>query len=169
MRNLDYNIIKEYFGNLVENHVEIKSFIGYSSEELAMNLAKVKGIESPMLVLFDYQGKLDGNNQRTFASRTISFAVLQQVNKLDDFTKQYEAVASCESLGLSFLSRIYYDSKLSKLKWLYNNFVKDSVRFNEVRYKSGNGLFGMEFTFNLKTHEPLSVNPSVWKDIDQIC
>lgn len=169
MRILNYNIVKEYFNELATNQKNINSFVGYSAEELATELGKLKGLPSPILVLYNYEGKLDGNNQRTFANRTISFAVLKQIKKLDDYTAQYKAIADCEELGLSVLSRINYDSKGKKIEWLYNNFIKDSVRFNEVRYKSSEGLFGMEFTFDLKTLEPLSIIAEDWEDITEPC
>ena len=31
------------------------------------------------------------------------------------------------------------------------------------------GLFGMEFTFDLKTQEPLSIVADDWKDVDVVC
>ena len=169
MRILNYNIVKEYFNYLATNHKNINSFVGYSAEELATELRKIKGLPDPILVLYNYEGKLDGNNQRTFANRTISFAILKQVEKVDDFTVQYQAIADCEELGLSVLSRIHYDSKGKKIEWLYNNFIKDSVRFNEVKYKSSEGLFGMEFSFDLKTLEPLSIVADDWEDIESVC
>lgn len=169
MRILNYNIVKEYFKGLATKHKNINSFVGYSAEELATELAKVKGLASPTLVLYNYEGKLDGNNQRTFANRTISFAILKQVKKLDDFTAQYQAIADAEGLGLSVLSRINYDSKKGEIAWLSQNFIKDSVRFNEIKYKGQGGLFGMEFTFDLKTLEPLSIIAEDWEDITEPC
>jgi hypothetical protein len=169
MRILNYKICLDYFKDLVTQHKIIKSFVGYSAEELATEMAKIKGIPDPILVLYNYEGKLDGNNQRTFANRTISFAILKQVKKVDDFTAQYQAIADCEELGLSVLSRVNYDSKGKKVEWLYNNFIKDSVRFNEVKYKSSEGLFGMEFSFDLKTLEPLSIVADDWEDITELC
>lgn len=169
MRIVNYNIVKDYFESLATKHTTLQSFVGYSAEELATELAKVKGLASPTLVLFNYKGKLDGNQQRTFANRTISFAILIQVKKLDDFAKQYQAIADAEGLGLSVLSRINYDSKKGEIEWLSQNFIKDSVRFNEIKYKSQGGLFGMEFNFDLKTLEPLSIVAADWSDIEEVC
>lgn len=72
-------------------------------------------------------------------------------------------------MGFSVLSRINYDSKTNKVAWLYNNFLKNSVRFNEVKYKGQDSLFGMEFTFDLKTQEPLSIVADDWKGVDVVC
>lgn len=168
-RIITYNTILEYFKSLAKNHIAINSFIGYSPMELSTKMNTVKGIEYPALVLYNYEGKLDGNKQRTIAQRTISFAVVKHVKKLDNFDEQYTAIAESEVIGLAILSRINYDSKGNKVEWLYNNFLKESVHFNEVKLKGTDGLFGMEFSFDLKIPEPLSIVAEEWADIDSIC
>lgn len=169
MRNLTYEILMEYFKYLSKNHADINSFVGYSSLEFQTEIKKVKGLEDYILVLYNYEGKLDGNNQRTISQRSISFAILKQVKKVHDFVGQYKAIAECEVIGLEVLSRINYDSKLDDVKWLYNNFVKESVNFKEVGLKTENGLFGMEFYFDIKTPEPLTILAEKWDDIDSVC
>jgi hypothetical protein len=167
MRVVTYKTIHDYFKTLGENHKTIETFVGYSPEELAVQMGKLKGFKTPMMVLFNYEGKLDGNQQRTFATRTISFAILKTVVKPDNFTEQYNAIAESEVLGLSVLSRINYDSKCKNVEWLHNNFLKESVRFNEIKFKGKEALFGMEFFFDLKTPEPLVIEENNWNDIGE--
>lgn len=167
MRNVTYTTVKEYFKSLSTNHKDINSFVGYAAEELASEMAKLRGLSTPVLVLFNYEGKLDGNKQRTLANRTISFAILKSVTKKDDFTEQYSVIAECEVLGLSVMSRINYDSKYVKDHWLHNNFMQETVRFNEVKYRGKEALFGMEFFFDIKTSEPLTININNWVDLSE--
>ena len=168
-RPVTYIAILEYFRMLADNHSQIQSFIGYSPLALQSKISSMKGLETPTLVLYDYEGRLDGNNQRTIAQRTISFALVESVKHGDDFDGQYESISVCEGIGLSVLSRINFESKKSDLKWLYNNFVKDSVRFNEIKLKGKDGMFGMQFSFDLRISEPLVINPCDWKDIKPKC
>jgi hypothetical protein len=159
----------DYFKDLAKNHADINSFVGYSSLDFQTQINTVKGLDDFILVLYNYEAKLEGNNQRTISQRSISFAILKKVKELHDFNAQYKAIAECEVIGLEVLSRVNYDSKLDEVKWLYNNFVKESVNFKEVGLKTESGLFGMEFFFDIKTPEPLTILAEKWDDIESVC
>ena len=168
IKSVNYKAILGYFRLLAATHAQIRSFVGYSPFDLSSKAGAVRGLCTPALVLYGYEGKLDGNHQRTVARRTLRFAVVHTVLHAHDFQAQYETISMSEAIGLSVLSRLNIESKKGDIKWLHNSFVKESVRFNEIKLKGENGMFGMEFSFDIKTLEPLVINPSDWKDIEII-
>jgi hypothetical protein len=168
-RTFTYDLVLEYFKTLVLNSTLIQSFVGFSDTELSNLVVKLKPAQYPLLVLYNYQGTLIGNNQRTMSRRTISFAIVTAMAKADDFPSQYTAIADAEKIGLSLLSRIQYDSRIPSNEWLYNNFDKSSVRFSEVAARESVTLYGMEFHFDIQVPEPLVVDPADWTDLEDIC
>lgn len=167
MIQLDIHIIREYFEQLVQHHTRINHFVGFKEEELATLLTRKKSPEGLILALFQYNAGLKGNHQRTQASRTIHFAVLQYAKK-GDYVQNSMALAECENAGLGVLSRIWYDSKKNICEWLYNRFDQNTVKFNEIPLKSHLGLVGMEFIFELSAAQPLTIDVNDWEDIDEI-
>lgn len=169
MRILSFKKVDQYFKNLAEKHVDIKDYCGTSVSELSEKLASVDGVVSPILVFFDYYSKLSGPEQRTFNSRTLAFSILFSGVPADDFDAQREAVNNAEAIGLEVLSRVHIESKMPQSGWLYNNFIKESVHYEEVKFEKAEGFFGMEFHFDLKVLEPLVVDKTKWSDGDIFC
>lgn len=168
-RILSYKKVDEYFSALADKHVDIKDYIGTSTTELDSKLGSVDGLQSPFLCFFNYQSKLSGNQQRTFNERTLSFSICFTGINAEDFEAQKKAIDDAEIIGLEFLSRINIESKKEAIGWLYNNFQKDSVYYTEIELEKADGLFGMEFHFDLKNTEPLVVSPDKWTDGDTFC
>lgn len=168
-RILSFNKVDEYFSSLAQKHVDINDYCSTSAEELADKISSVNGVQSPILVFFNYSGKLSGPEQRTFNSRSLSFSVLFTGVQPDDYTAQRAAKTQAEAIGLEVLSRIHVESKMPESGWLYKNFEKESVLYNEVEAEGQDGFYGMEFHFDLKTLEPLVVNPEKWSDGNIFC
>lgn len=164
---VDYNKVKNYLESIANAYKKVDTFIGFNEQELHTELNKKRGPEGVLMVLFKYEGQLNGNNQRTLAGRVIHFAILKDVKK-DDFDQEAQVIGECENIGLAIVSRIYYDSREEDSKWLYKNFDQNTVEFNEIRLKSSKGLVGMEFSFTLKTPQPLTLNVDDWDDLDAI-
>lgn len=162
----NFKKINNLFAYLVEKSTAVEKFISVSERELQNALSKTPKIEDPFLVLFGYEGKLDGNNQRTTGTRTVSFAVLFRISDPNNYTDQYEKINQAEEIGLQFLSRINYESKSGEISWLHNAFRKESVRFTEITYQTPNGLFGCEFHFDIDVKNPLIADSKFWKDKD---
>jgi hypothetical protein len=168
-RILSYKKIDDYFRNLAQKNIDIRDYCGTSVSELADKIASVQGTESPILVFFDYSSKLEGNEQRTFSIRSLAFSILFKDIKPDQFQSQTDAIDQAEAIGLEVLSRIYIQSKMPDIGWLYKNFQKESVVMMEVKSEGQDGFYGMEFHFDLKTLEPLVVDKSKWSDGDIFC
>jgi len=168
-RLLSYKKVDEYFKGLAIKHIDIKDYCGTSPLELAEKMASVDGILSPILVLFNYAGKLSGNQQRTFNNRSLSFSILYSGIGADDTVGQLTAKNDAEIIGLEVLSRIHVQSKMQDIGWLYNNFEKESVVYEEVNAETAEGFCGFEFHFDLKTIEPLVVTPAKWSDGNIFC
>jgi hypothetical protein len=168
-RVLSFSKVDDYFEDLAIKHIDIKDYCGTSTEELASKIDSVAGIQSPILVFFDYFGKLSGTEQRTFNNRSLAFSILFTGVAADDFPGQRTAVNNAEEIGLEVLSRINVQSKMPDIGWLYNNFDKNSVTMDEVIAEGSDGFYGMEFHFDLKTLEPLVVNPAKWSDGNIFC
>jgi hypothetical protein len=168
-RVLSFSKVEAYLKSLADKHVDIKDFCSTSPQELADKINSVEGIESPILIFFDYYCKLSGKEQRTFNNRSIAFSVLFSGVKADDFTARTIAVDTAEEIGLEVLSRINVQSKMPDIGWLYNNFEKGSANYNELIAEGQDGFYGMEFYFDLKTLEPLVVTPEKWSDGDIFC
>lgn len=159
--------LNTYLAYLVANTNHIKKFISVSESELLSVLGKTTKEDDPFLVFFSYEGKLDGNKQRTIGTRTVSFSILYRVLPGNDFADQYAKTNQAEKIGLQVLARINQDSHPSSPeKWLHNAFQKDSVKFSEVFYESAHGLFGCEFHFDLEIKDPLIADSSFWLDRD---
>jgi hypothetical protein len=168
-RTLSYKKVDAYFKALADKNTDIQDYCGTSVSELASRMASVEGVKSPILVFFDYSSKLEGNEQRTFNNRSIAFSVLFPGIKSDQFQSQTDAIDQAEEIGLEVLSRIYIQSKMPDIGWLYKNFQKESVVIMEVKSEGQDGFYGMEFHFDLKTLEPLIVTPSKWSDGNIFC
>jgi hypothetical protein len=168
-RILSFKKVDDYFSELANKHVDIKDYCSTSAEELASKMASVAGLQSPSLVFFDYYGKLSGSEQRTFNNRSLAFSILFTKVKQDDYPAQRLAVSNAEQIGLEVLSRINIQSKMPTIGWLYNNFDKDSVTYDEVLSEGQDGFYGMEFHFDLKVLEPLVVDPDKWSDGNIFC
>lgn len=169
MRQLSYIKVDEYFQDLSVKHVDIKDYCGTSVNELVNKIGQHSGIQSPILILFNIQNKLSGNQQRTLNNRTISFTVAFVVPDADDYVAQKKAIDDSEAIGLEILGRINIDSKGKKVDWLYNNFDPNTVHFMEFESETTEGLFGCEFHFDLKNPEPLLVDPAKWTDGGDYC
>nr|WP_315245182.1 hypothetical protein [uncultured Flavobacterium sp.] len=168
-RILSYKKVDDYFSELATKHVDINDYCGASPLELAEKMSSVDGIVSPILVFFDYKGKLSGNQQRTFNTRSLAFSILYSGITADDIPGQMTAKTNAEEIGLEVLSRINVQSKMPDIGWLYNNFEKESVVFFEVSPEGVDSFYGMEFHFDLKTIEPLMVTKTKWTDGDIFC
>ncbi|KZS41917.1 hypothetical protein AWE51_00275 [Aquimarina aggregata] len=164
--SLDYHKVKRYLQAKADAYSKVDTFLGFNEQELHIELNKKCGPEGVLMVLFKYEGQLNGNNQRTLAGRVIHFAILKDVKK-DDFDMESQVIGECENIGFSIVSRIYYDSRREDSEWLYKNFDQNTVEFNEIRLKSSRGLVGMEFSFTLKTPQPLTLNIDDWSDLDE--
>jgi hypothetical protein len=168
-RILSFQKVDDYLRDLATKHVDIKDYCSTSVEELASKIGSVDGVVSPILVFYDYFCKLEGNAQRTFNNRSIAFSILYSGVKIDDFVGQREAKEKSEEIGLEVLSRINVQSKMPNIGWIYNNFDKNTANFDEVDLEGQDGFCGMEFHFDLKTLEPLIVNPDKWIDGNIFC
>ena len=170
MNILTYNELKEYLAHLATQHHGITSFVGWSRLELHNELGKLRGEKFPMLCLFEYEGKLTGNEQRTFNSRTVGFSIFSGGISTNDFAAQYSAISQAETYGLELLARINYDSnRLNSTHWLYKNFNKNTVRFEQLRASEQAMAYGMEFFFDLKVPQPFAVTAANWADLDSVC
>lgn len=167
--SLNYKQIMDYHEALVIKHHKLESFVGFSKQEMHNSLGKLRGKKYPMLILYDYEGKLTGTLQRTFSVRTISFSILFGGIALDDYAKQYQAMANAEIYGLEILSRINFDSKKPDKVWLYNNFVKDSVVFEQARLMNEAALYGMIFSYDLRVTQAFGIKAEHWEDITDVC
>jgi hypothetical protein len=168
-RILSYKKVDLFFRDLADKHLDIRDYCGTSVLELASKMATVAGINIPILVFFDYFSKLEGPEQRTFSNRSVAFSILFPGIKADQYQAQIDAIDQAEEIGLEVLSRIYIQSKMPDIGWLYKNFQKESVVMMEVKSKGQDGFYGMEFHFDLKTLEPLVVTPSKWSDGTIFC
>lgn len=168
-RVLTYKLVREYLESLATKHMEINDFCGMSVQQLADKISSTAGINSPIMVFFGYQWKLDGNNQRAFNTRSLSFSILYNNIKNDDFEAQEIAENNAERIGLEVLSRIHIDSLMPETGWLYKNFLKESVIGRLLEREGADGFYGMEFHFDLKVLETLMVTKDMWTDGDRFC
>lgn len=168
-RLLSFKKVDDYFKDLATKNVDIKDYCGTSADELADKISSTVGLKSPSLVFFDYYGKLSGPEQRTFNTRTLAFSILITGVKTDDYPGQRTAIDNAEEIGMEVLSRIHVQSKMPGIGWLYNNFEKDSVTYEELKNVGADGFYGMEFHFNLKTLDSLVVTPAKWTDGEIFC
>lgn len=168
-RVLSFSKVDDYFKDLANKHVDIKDYCSTSPQELADKIQSVDGIMSPILIFFDYYCKLSGKEQRTFNNRSLAFSIMYSGIKPDDFSGQRMAKDNAEEIGLEVLSRIKVQSNMPDIGWLYNNFEKDSVTYDELIASGVDSFYGMEFHFDLKTLEPLVVTPEKWSDGNIFC
>ena len=152
-RVLSFQKVDDFFRELATKHVDIKDYCSTSVQEFADKIASVDGMQSPLLVFFDYYSKLEGSIQRTFNSRSLAFSILYTGIQADDYPGQRLAVTNAEEIGLEVLSRINVQSKMPDIGWLYDNFEKNSVTMDEVISEGSDGFYGMEFHFDLKVLE----------------
>lgn len=161
--------MSDYLKGLVEKNTDLVHYAGTNKEEL-LNLMNGKaGITGPVLNFYGYRWKLDGNSQRTFNARVISFAILIAGVDVEDYEAQDIAVSLAEAIGLEVLSYVYQESLLPATGWLYNNLSKESITADEIALRYTEALFGMDFSFELRVQEPLVVDKDKWTDGDKFC
>ena len=162
-----YKKMKDYFENLVEQSNFLNDFVGFFQREWANRTAAYTNeLASPNLTLFKYKLGFDGPEENTIAVRQIGFAIMFTKVNNDDFEAQYNAIDLAEQLALKVISRIKYDNH-NENHFLYNSFIKDSVEISPVELSASD--FGVEVFFNLRNKQLLKVDPTDWKDIDQVC
>lgn len=157
-----FSQIELYFEELVQNTEYIKAFIPLSERALSNHLESTSRLQDPMLFLMSYEGKLDGNNQRTVGYRTVNFAVMFRCDS-DDAMAQRKAINDSEHVILNVLSRIDLDSKEQIIPWLKNAFVKNSVKLEDADFEYFPGLYGMYCSFDLEVKNSLKYDNSFWK------
>lgn len=166
---LSYQAVDDLLRELSLKHLDIKDYCGTSVDELHNRLASTAGIQSPSLVFFNYTARLTGTEQRTFNARRISFTILYTGVPKDDYAAQRAAVNNAEIIGLEVIARINIYSKMQQSGWLYRNFDQSTVTYTELDSAELEGMFGMEFHFEIKTHQPLTVTKTKWSDGDIFC
>lgn len=159
-----YLRLKNYFENLVKQSNFLEDFSGYFSRELHDKEYKML---SPCLALFGYSLGLEGEEMATTAVRKLSFGIIYNNVKHDDYEKQYEAVDNAEFLALKISARIRLDSN-NKDHFLYGALMKNSIEIRPIELE-GNGIFGAEVSLKLKNFQTMKVSTDDWKDLDKIC
>lgn len=168
-RLLDKKKVAAYFREIAEKNTDISHYIGSNKQELTDLMDSRDGFAGPVLSFYGYRWKLEGTDQRTFNTRVISFAILIGGVPIDDYEAQDEAIAEAEAIGLEVLSYIYQESLMPGKGWLYNNVNKSTVVGSEIILRDTGGLFGMDFSFELKVADPLVVDKEKWSDGDKFC
>lgn len=56
------------------------------------------------------------------------------------------------------------------MNWNINTFcqIKNSIEVTPIEL-GGNGIFGVEVSFQLKNFQSMKLAPNDWKDIDRVC
>lgn len=168
-RLLSKKKVSDYLKGIVQKNADLVHYVGTNKEELTNLIHSKAGITGPVLNFYGYRWKLEGNSQRTFNARVVSFAVLIAGVDIEDYQAQDEAVSSAEAIGLEVLSYIYQEAQLPETGWLYNNLTKESITADEIAMRDTAALFGMDFSFELKVSEPLVVNKTKWTDGNKFC
>jgi hypothetical protein len=138
MKALSYLKIDEYFQDLATKHVDIEDYCGTSINELANKIGTPEGVKSPILILFNIQNKLTGNQQRTMNNRTISFTIAFARVDPNDYQAQKQAIDDAggwEGDTLTEDMDLSYRAQLNgwRMKFVYDVIVP-AIR--EVRYLS---------------------------------
>jgi hypothetical protein len=102
-RVLSFSKVDAYFQELADTSIS-RIIAAPLSRNWLIKWQLSAGIQSPILVFFDYFGKLSGNEQRTFNNRSLFFYLFSQV-PADDFPAQRTAIDTAEEIGLEVLSR----------------------------------------------------------------
>lgn len=168
-RLLSKKKVSDYLAGIVEKNADLVHYVGTNKEQLLNLMNSKAGITGPVLSFYGYRWKLDGNSQRTFNTRVISFAILIAGVGIEDYEAQDEAVSLAEAIGLEVLSYIYQEAQLPETGWLYNNLSKDSITAEEIAMRDTEALFGMDFSFELRVADPLVVTKTKWTDGDRFC
>ena len=162
-----YFKMKDYFAEIVEQSNFLNDFAGYFARELHNNEASSSGLRSPALALFGYSFGVEGEEMSSTAVRKMSFGIL--INDVDphDYEAQYHAIDKAEELALKVIARMRFDSNKNE-HFLYNALIKNSIEVTPIEL-DGNGIFGVEVSFQLKNFQSMKLAPDDWKDIDRVC
>ena len=163
--NNSYLKLKDYFKDLVEKSVHVKSFVGYFQREL-MQKDGGDELKSPYLAIYGYGNTLSGPEQNTISVRKISFAVMYKGVPNDDIELQYQAVDNAEEIINKLLSRIRVDS-YNPEHFLYKAFKKEGTEISPVELSTTS--FGSEVSLEFKNNQSLKMNPEDWNDNPAIC
>jgi len=151
--------IEDYFENLTKQSSHLGSFVPMSDG--AMDDVLSNDPVYPLVCLIDYEGKLNENDQRTIAARTLRFAILYKVDTADK-PQQRQRVNDAEHIGLNILAKIERDSCSGDVSWLKKAFKKETVHFIRAEYEYYAGLQGAEFAFDLNIKNPLHYDSEFW-------
>lgn len=164
-KNNSYLKLKNYFKDLVEKSIHVKSFVGYFQRELAQKDGGDE-LDSPYLAIYGYGNTLSGPEQNTISVRKLSFAVMYKGIPDDDLELQYKAVDDAEEIINIFLARIRMDSNDPE-HFLYNAWNKEGTEISPVELSIS--AFGSEVSLEFKNNQFLKMHPEDWNDNPPTC
>ncbi len=159
-RKVTHEKIIEFHKEIAERHKAINGFYRFDLKEIEGKMRS--GIKSPALLLLSHSSILSTNPNKTtnFNTRTISFLIIDDGGKPDNFEKHNEILNATEMIALDVVSYCKRESGNSQ-SFLYNLFDVANVRIEKVGPVFGT-LYGWNVIYDIKNHESMVFDKSKW-------
>lgn len=159
-RKVTHEKIIEFHKEIAERHKEINGFYRFDLKEIEGQMRS--GIKAPALLLMSHSSVLSTNPNKTtnFNTRTISFLIIDNGGKLDNYVKHNEVLNATELIALDVISYCKRESNNSA-SFLYNLFDVANVRIEKVGPVFGT-YFGWNVIYDIKNHESMVFDESKW-------
>ncbi|MAF36840.1 hypothetical protein CL622_07015 [archaeon] len=163
MTHLEYI---NYMQSLADNLNGLNDFFRIDLTEIRQGFRS--GVQMPCMALESYEGDFSQSSiQQSVNIRTWAFTIFDNpANR--DFNDQNQKLSGVEQLGLKILARMRKDS-LTPGHILHNLFYVEDCRYSKVGPLFTEKLYGYRFVGQFLMHQPLTVNPEDWQDIDTVC
>lgn len=163
MRNITHKHIVDLHRIIAEKHKAINGFYRFNWNEI--NGVFRSGIKTPALLLESHSMEMDVTaDKKHFAYRQISFLLLDFTGKADNYSKQEEVLDYLENIALDIASYLNKLNKDSAQRNLYGAIDLSKLEIEKVGPIFDN-MYGWNFKYAIKNHEPLCYDAEKWIDI----
>lgn len=161
-RTTTHTAVVEFHRSIATAHKGINGFYRFNWNEI--NGTFRNGIQTPALLLESHSLGLDpnANNTTTFASRHISFLLLDFTGKADNYNKQEEVLDNTENIALDIASYLKNLTNDLSFKKTYGTIDLSTLEIEKVGPIFDN-MYGWNVKYTLKNHEPMCYDPIMWE------
>ena len=171
MPNISFEVLINYFEDLADKHVDIKSHYRWNISEIAE--AMRSGVEYPVMAIDSPEVSTSGDRSSRFHYNSMAFTILakpENIRGADKYAEQNEVLNECLQIGYDVENRIVADSaqreRNGEKNWLYNLLDLSSFNFQKVGPIYTDGLYGYRCEFLIKNAVPKVVDASKWNDLN---
>lgn len=159
-REISHSTIVNFHKDIQRFHKGLKGFYRFNISEVSSKFRS--GVNTPALMLESHSSELqtNPNGSTTFNGRSISFLVLDDTFKPDNYDKQDEVLDATENICLDIAAYLKQQNQ-TQGSWMYGLLDVSSIKIEKVGPIWG-AMYGWNVLYTVKNKESMQMNPEVW-------